>query len=83
MLELLIVPVCFVIFVSYLMCSLYNEQQKYYRYYHPTEEDMNEHNETDSDVEDEKANEKLEDDEEDVSTIMNREPEETIEDPDE
>ena len=44
MLELLIVPVCFVIFVTYLMCSLYIEQHKYYKYHHPTEDDMNENN---------------------------------------
>ena len=41
MLELLIGPVCFVIFVTYVMCSLYRKQQKYYQY-HSTEDDINE-----------------------------------------
>ncbi len=50
MLELLIVPVCFVIFVSYLMCSMYYEQQKYYKCHHPTEKDLND---SDSEIDDE------------------------------
>jgi len=44
MLEVIIVPVCFVVFVLYLTCSLYREQRHYYKLHHPNEKDMNDDN---------------------------------------
>lgn len=67
MLELIIAPVLFVVFVLYLICSIYIEQKKYYRYHHPTEKDMNISSDSSDSEHEEEINEEEINEEEEIN----------------